>query len=196
MTSVKSLYLPVENLARELDGKLLLALVARERGWRPVIGYKAAIHDQRSILPPGIYLSHSARRGKAVFFERFGRYGHQSVVLDEEALVRQTDEIFLNKHEKDAFNKVRLVLTWGEDDAELWRKFQRGGPERIVVTGNPRMDVLRPDLRAFHQPKIDSIRERFGDYVLLNTNFATVNHYVPMSSTLKLSSAPAASRFR
>ncbi len=173
MTSVKSLYLPVENLARELDGKLLLALVARERGWRPVIGHKAAIRGHRSILPPGIYLAHNARRGKAVFFERFGRYGHQSVVLDEEALVRQTDDIFLMKHEQDAFDKVSLVLTWGEDDAELWRRSQRIGPERVVVTGNPRMDVLRRDLRAFHQPEIDAIRERFGDYVLLNTNFTT-----------------------
>ncbi|MFQ5565923.1 MAG: hypothetical protein ACE5EU_06145, partial [Paracoccaceae bacterium] len=92
MTAVKSLYLPVENLARELDGKLLLALVARERGWRPVIGYKVAIRGHRSIFPPGVYMAHHARGSIPGFFERFGRYGHQSVVLDEEALVRQTDE--------------------------------------------------------------------------------------------------------
>ena len=151
-----------------------------------MIGYKAAIRGHRSILPPGIYLAHNARRSKPVFFERFGRFGHRSVVLDEEALVRQTDEIFLMKHESDAFDKVSLVLTWGEDDAELWRKSGRVGPERVVVTGNPRMDVLRSDLRAFHRPEIAAIRERFGDYVLLNTNFPTVNHFVAWSSTLKL----------
>ncbi|MCZ6499174.1 MAG: hypothetical protein O6844_01615, partial [Gammaproteobacteria bacterium] len=188
MASVRSLYLPVENLARELDGKLLLALVARERGWRPVIGHKAAIRGRRSILPPGVYLAHNARTGKAVFFERFGRFGHQSVVLDEEALVRQTDDLFLMKHERNAFDKVSLLLTWGEDDAELWRKSGRIERERIVATGNPRMDVLRRDLRAFHRPEIDAIGKRFGDYVLLNTNFPTVNHYVAWSSTLKLAS--------
>ncbi len=186
MTSVKSLYLPVKNLARELDGKLLLALVARERGWRPVIGHKAAIRGHRSILPPGIYLAHHARGSVPGFFERFGRFGHQSVVADEEALVRQTDDLFLMKHEKGALDRVSLLLAWGEDDAELWRKSGRIERERIVATGNPRIDMLRRDLRAFHQPEIDSIRERFGDYVLLNTNFATVNHYVPWSSTLKL----------
>ena len=188
MTSVKTLYLPVDSLARELDGKLLLALVARERGWRPVIGYKAAIRNHRAMLPPGVFLSHNARRGKPAVFERFSRFGHQSVVLDEEALVRQTDEIFLMKHDRNAFDSVSLVLTWGEDDAELWRNSRQVGSERVVVTGNPRMDLLRRDLRAFHQPQIDSIRERFGDYVLLNTNFPTVNHFVAGRSTLKLAS--------
>ena len=188
MTSVKTLYLPVESLARELDGKLLLALIARERGWRPVIGQRGAISTHRSILPPGIVLAHNARGAKPDMFERFGKFGHHSVVLDEEGLVRQTDDIFLMKHEKNAFDKVSLVLTWGEDDAELWRKSQQIGPERVIVTGNPRMDVLRRDLRAFHQPEIDSIRDRFGDYVLLNTNFATINNFIARRSTLVLAS--------
>ena len=91
MISVKTLYLPVEGLARELDGKLLLALIARERGWRPVIGHKSAIRHRRAALPPWVFLSHNARRRRPVFFERFGKFGHQSVVHDEEALVRQTD---------------------------------------------------------------------------------------------------------
>ncbi len=184
MTSVKTLYLPVEGLARELDGKLLLALVARERGWRPMIGHRSAIRKRRAVLPPGVFLSHNARGRKPVFFERFGKFGHQLVVLDEEALVRQTDEIFLMKHERNAFDKVSRLLTWGDDDAELWKRSQRIEPGRIIVTGNPRMDMLRHDLRAFHQPEIGSIRDRFGDYVLLNTNFPTVNHFVAERSTL------------
>ena len=178
MASVRSLYLPLEGLARELDGKLLLALVARERGWRPVIGQRSAISNRRALLPPGVFLSHNARKRKSALFERFDKLGHQSVVLDEEALVRQTDEIFLMKHEKDAFDKVSLLLTWGEDDAEFWRNSRRIGSERVVVTGNPRMDMLRRDLRPFHQAEIAAIRERFGDYVLLNTNFTTVNHFI------------------
>jgi surface carbohydrate biosynthesis protein len=184
MASVRSLYLPLEGLARELDGKLLLALVARERGWRPLIGQRSAISARRAILPPGVFLSHSGRKRKSALFERFDRLGHQSVVLDEEALVRQTDEIFLMKHEKDAFDKVSLLLTWGEDDAEFWRNSQRIEPERVVVTGNPRMDMARRDLRAFHQAEIAAIRERFGDYVLLNTNFTTVNHFISGGSAL------------
>ncbi len=184
MRSARRLYLPVEGLARELDGKLLLALIARERGWEPVIGYKNAIRDRRALLRPGIFLSHNARRKKPDIFRRLAEFGHQTVVLDEEALVRQTDEIFLMKHEPGAFDRVRLVMAWGEDDAALWRGSGWIGADRVAVTGNPRMDVLRPELRAFHQPEIDAIRAEHGDYVLVNTNFATINHFVPERSTL------------
>lgn len=186
MSANQNLYLPVEGLARELDGKLLLALVAKERGWAPLVGYKHVIRDLRAELPPGIFLYHNARLSKPALFRRMARYGHRTVVLDEEALVRQTDEIFLSKHDPDAFANVRLVLCWGEDDAELWRRSGRVDPARVAVVGNPRIDMLRRELRAFHQPEIDSIRGRFGEYVLVNTNFATVNHFVPGRSTVQL----------
>ena len=186
MTPAKSLYLPMEGLGRELDAKLLLALVARERGWRSLLGLRSAIFERRSILPPGVVLANNARGAKPEMFRQLREYGHHSVVLDEEGLVRQTDEIFLMKHEKQAFADVSLVLAWGEDDAELWRRSGQVEPERVAVTGNPRIDVLRRELRAFHAPEIDCIRERFGDYVLVNTNFATINHFIPRRSTLVL----------
>lgn len=44
--------------------------------------------------------------------------------------------------------------------------------------GNTRIDMLRPELRAFHAPEIAAIRARFGDYVLFNSNFATVNNVI------------------
>lgn len=98
--------------------------------------------------------------------------------------VRRT--IFLLKHERDALEKISLPLTWSEDDAELWKGTNRFDPHRILATGNPRTDMLRGELRAFHQPELDAIKNRFGDYVLLNTNFSTVNH--PENDTFSLAS--------
>ena len=192
MTSAKSLYLPVEGLARELDGKLLLALIARERGWRPVIGYKRAIRDRGPMLPPGVLLSHNARLRKPRMFARMATYGHRTVVLDEEALVRQTDEIFLLKHDPKAFDSVDLVLSWGQDDADLWSGSALVEGEKVRVTGNPRMDMLRPELASFREQEVAEIRERFGDYVLFNSNFPTVNHFVPTRTTLTFADAAEA----
>lgn len=189
MTSGKSLYLPVEGLARELDGKLLLALIARERGWHPVIGYKRAIRDRGALLPPGVLLSHNARLRKPRMFARMADYGHRTVVLDEEALVRQTDEIFFLKHDPEAFENVELVLSWGEDDAALWSRSPLVEDGKVRITGNPRMDILRPELAAYREPEVAEIRGRFGDYVLLNSNFPTVNHFVPSRTTLTFSDA-------
>ena len=106
------------------------------------------------------------------------RLGHLSAVLDEEALVRQTDDIYVMKHARCALDDVDLPMTWGEENAALWRDSKPYDPSRIAVTGNPRVDMLRPDPRPNHQAEIDAIRSRHGDDVLFNSNFAMVNHYI------------------
>jgi surface carbohydrate biosynthesis protein len=193
-TGRKHLYLPLESQTRELDSKVLLALTAYERGYQPFIGYKAALHHVLWSLPRGIYFAHSARQNKPGTFKAFRNFGHSIVVLDEEALVRQTDEMFLKKHDPAAFDDVTLVMTWGDDDANLWRRSGLTGTARLAATGNPRIDLLRPEFRAFHKAKIDDIRSRFGEYVLLNTNFPTVNHYLERQEGIWLAGAAADQR--
>ena len=167
---------PIETIARELDGKLLLALVARERGWDIVIGNMAVIIDMLPHLPLSVYFGKSARSTNASHFAQLQALGHQVVVLDEEALVRQSDSIYLMKHERDPLKNVDLVLTWGPDNTAMWEDSDLLGGLHADPVGNPRIDMLRPQLRAFHAPEIAAIRDRFGDYVLFNSNFATVNN--------------------
>lgn len=174
----KTMVFPVETLAREFDGKLLLALCARERGWKVLIGNQATVIDRVPWLPPCVYFAKSARSANARRFDWFRKLGHEIVVLDEEALVRQSDEIYLMKHERDALKHVDLLLAWGESNAGLWRDSGMLNGLEVEPVGNPRIDMLRPELRPFHEPEIAAIHERFGDYVLFNSNFATVNNVV------------------
>jgi surface carbohydrate biosynthesis protein len=178
-----NLYLPITSQPRELDAKLLLALFARERGINPVLGYKSAFQCGSVISSPGIYFAHNARRSPMREF--LSMCGHEVVVLDEEALVRQTDELFLKKHNKDAFKNVCRVFSWGEDDFQLWTRSDFS-LDNVFITGNPRVDFLRPELRNFHQDKISVIKAEFGNYVLLNTNFPTVNNLVPQGAGIRL----------
>lgn len=182
-----SLYLPITSQPRELDSKLLLALFAKERGIHPVLGYKSAFHANAGSLPAGYFLAHNARALRnANSTMDMRRYGHSILVLDEEALVRQSDEIFLKKHAQDAFEYVNKVLTWGRDDYELW---QRSKPEldgRVFITGNPRIDTMRPELHAFHGESVARIKAVHGEYVLLNTNFPTVNNLTPQGGGVRL----------
>lgn len=179
-----NLYLPITSQQRELDARLLLALFAKERGINPVLGYKSAFQCSSVLLSPGIYFAHNARR--TPMRELLSRCGHLVVVLDEEALVRQTDELFLKKHNKDAFKNVSRIFSWGQDDYQLWEKseFANGN---VFITGNPRVDLLRPELRPFHESDIRRIHARFGDnYLLLNTNFPTVNNLLPQDAGVRL----------
>jgi surface carbohydrate biosynthesis protein len=133
-----------------------------------------------------VFLSHNARDGRESSFKRLKSYGHKIAVLDEESLIRQSDEIFLNKHSNDSFENVSRLLTWGESDAALWKNSNRIDNSIIAVTGNPRVDLLRPELRSTFEAEVDAIKWRYGAYVLINTNFPTVNHFIPNRSTLRL----------
>jgi surface carbohydrate biosynthesis protein len=82
------------------------------------------------------------------------------------------------KHEKDALRNVDLVLTWGADSRELWERSGMAEGVPVHASGNPRIDMLLRQLRPYHQSAIDSIRKRFGDFVLFNSNFGTVNNRV------------------
>jgi surface carbohydrate biosynthesis protein len=170
--------LPVESIPRELDGKILLALAARERGWKVILGDQKIVKRLVLSLPCCVYLGKSARSTNARLFTRLNALGHKVAVLDEEALVRATDQIYLMKHERDALSNVCLLFTWGSDTTELWRRTGLIAESSIRTVGNPRIDLLRPELRSYLQPEIDAIRQRFGDYVLFNTNFLTVNSFV------------------
>jgi surface carbohydrate biosynthesis protein len=80
----RSLFLPIESQARELDAKLLLGLVALERGWVSVIGEKNSVRNSCATSQPGVFLSHNARDGRESSFKRLKSYGHKIAVLDEE----------------------------------------------------------------------------------------------------------------
>jgi surface carbohydrate biosynthesis protein len=81
------------------------------------------------------------------------------------------------------------LLAWGDDNVELWRKHPdyRGTP--IHAVGNPRVDLLRPELAGFFEEDVRRIRERFGPFVLINSNFGMVNAFLDTFNVFKQSAA-------
>lgn len=179
-------YLPVTSQPRELDAKLLLALVARERGHGAWIGYKSTFQNRLASLAPGIFVTHNARQdtGRVRLIRD---HGHRVFVLDEEALVRQTDEIFIKKHPKGAFDSVSKILCWGQDNFDLWERHGIDADGGKAIVGNPRFDLLRPEIVGFFASQCDSIKRRFGNYILLNTNFPTVNNLTREGGGVRIS---------
>ena len=175
----RTLLLPVETTNREFDGKLLLALKALEQGYEPIIGSRTAMHAILPALPQSIYLAKGARSGSARIFALLEALGHIIVALDEEALVRFSDEAFHMKLDPDTFNRPRLLYAWGKSNANVWRSFidYRGAP--AIETGNPRTDMLRPEFREFYRDECTALQQRFGPFVLLSSNFSFVNHFIP-----------------
>jgi len=182
----RTLLIPVETAAREFDGKLLLALIARERGWDVFLGSQGAMRQHYADLPKGVYLSKSARRDNKKYFTRMRAHGHRIAVLDEEVLIRESEDIFSMKHEIGAFKDVELVLTWGDDSQKFLQKLPQLKNIEVVVTGNPRIDMLSKRVSEYYSEEVDKIKSEHGNYVLFNSNFSNVNHFIPGHTRFKL----------
>jgi surface carbohydrate biosynthesis protein len=112
-------------------------------------------------------------------FRIMQKIGHQIVTWDEEALVHLPAETYYSRRLSPvAIRYVAHLFAWGEDNADLWRQYPhlpRKMP--IHVTGNPRCDMLRPEMRPFYQPEVEKIRQTYGNFILVNTNFNHVNAF-------------------
>jgi surface carbohydrate biosynthesis protein len=177
------LIIPCETQAREFDAKLLLGCFAAERGFRVIVGSKKEINKRIGSLPRSIFLSKSLTKRNLLIYELLDRLGHEVVCGDEEALVYASVDSYLHhKVAEPTFRQAKALLAWGERNAELWREYEGYDGAPIFVTGNARIDLLRPELRPLFQSAADELREKHGKFVLINTNFSRLNHYFPGQS--------------
>lgn len=181
----QTLIIPSETQVREFDAKLFLACAAAERGFSSVIGSRHEIHLRITSLPRGIYLAKDMRRSSGKMLRIMENLGYQIVAWDEEALVTyRTDRYYQTMISSEAQSRVSAAFAWGEENAELFRGFPNWGDIPIHVTGNPRFDLLRRELRGFFINDRDRLRDRFGNFILVNTNFGILNHYIPNLTSL------------
>ena len=68
----------------------------------------------------------------------------------------------------------------------MWQRFGISGALPTEIAGNLRFDLLRPELSALYDDDVRVLRERFGEYVLLNTNFPTINNVTPFGGGVRL----------
>jgi surface carbohydrate biosynthesis protein len=173
-----TIILPVETLNREFDAKMYLGLRAVARGWKVIIGGRTALHSSMPHMPRSIYLSKGIRTGNRRILKLIEQLGHVIVSLDEESLIRQSDEALLMMLDEETFNRPRLLYAWGKSDADVWRQFKGYNGTPILETGNPRVDLLRPELASFYAADANALNARFGRFILLSSNFSMVNHYI------------------
>ena len=182
-----NLLLPVENQVRELDARLLLACIAAKRGFTSVIGPIREIEARIAAFPRSIYLSKSMLSGRINIFRIMRQLGFKIVTIDEEALVHLPAEIYYSRRlSPEAMAYVSRLFAWGEDNAELWRQYpHRPRNIKINVTGNPRNDMLRPEIRSIYAAQVNELKRQYGEYVLVNTNFNHVNAFYPSMNLFK-----------
>ena len=58
-----------------------------------------------------------------------------------------------------------------------WQEADGYHGQPIYQTGNGRIDLLRPELRGLYAERTAELKKRYGDFILINTNFGAINHF-------------------
>ena len=101
-------------------------------------------------------------------------------------------EYYAWRYSEDTFKVIDRVFAWGADDAEFFAGYPGYSGAPLHVTGNPRIDLLRPEVRGYFAPEVEALKRRYGDFILVNTNFSFVNNFVPALNLIQRDARPAA----
>ena len=177
----KSLILPVDVKSREFDARLLHAAFALEAGWRVILGSKTLINRALWRLPRGVYLFSTVGRSRIRNARWLRRMGFASQGWDEEGLVYGDREFYRRQRlYAPTMALVDQIFAWGEESAQDMLLVAKKVGKKVEVAGNPRLDLLRPELRALHEKGARTLRERYGRFILITTNLSWANpHVIP-----------------
>jgi surface carbohydrate biosynthesis protein len=173
-----TLILPCETRVREFDAKLLLACHAAERGYQVIVGVKRIIDLNATRLPRGIYLAKSVTNRNYFLYRTLRQLGHVVAASDEEGLVYASEAVYhRTKVGSRTLPEPVALFAWGQANVNAWNSHPAYAGQPIFATGNARTDLLRPELRGLFDEAAAALRDRYGDFILVNTNFSRLNHF-------------------
>lgn len=174
---LRNLYIPVENKKRELQAKVLFSCVAAEHGFKPILGFNREIKHNLKIWPPGVITWKGLAKKGGKTFKNFHSHGHRVVSWCEEGIVYPSSEFYRRfRVFPDALNEVDLFFAWGQNQADDILSEVPEGKDKVILAGNPRIDLLRNKYRSVFNKEVLEIKEKYKSYILVNTNFSAFTH--------------------
>lgn len=173
-----NIYIPIEIKVRELEGRLLLALAAAERGHTVVVGEKKDTIGlaTKGLLPPGLVhlKSITPHASMKKMLSKLKKNGHAVTVQDEESgLLDETYDTFARlRFSEETIKAVDKVLAWGNYDLRSLKQFYESQSDKIVVTGSPRVDFWRKDFADYYSDHTVSKDLEGKPYVMVVSNFS------------------------
>jgi surface carbohydrate biosynthesis protein len=174
--------IPIEIENREFDAKVWLAGMLAADQDKVTLGQNKIIHENLEHLDPNLFVGLSAvdRPARRERFQRLKEMGASIFVLDTEGGAFGSQKSFGDRVAPEILEYVDVYLAWGEFSAEFARESvaENDLSTEVINTGNPRFDLLHPDMASLYEDDAAQIRDEYGRFLLFNTNF-TVNHVAP-----------------
>ena len=184
-----NIYIHVEIESRELDSKLLLAILAADRGHQVVISDMSGIERgfRSKFLSPGIFHTKSLTpsKEKIQIHQKIVDKGSLITSIDEEGgLVNPGYEVFAKRRYSNySIGMSSATFCWGEEDFETLKKFYPQHSSKIHMTGSPRVDLWKKKFSKFWSLPSSIVPKR--PYLLIIGNMSAVNAYTPFYERIK-----------
>ena len=174
-----NVFIRIEVLGRELQGRLLLALAAAERGHRAVVWNKETAYRLAAVpdaLPPGVFHDNSPGQegGKTVLHETLAGRGWMITGQDEEHGLLTDDfakEMGGRFPPRPMANKAAM-FAFGPFDADGIRADCPQYADRVITTGSPRIDFWRRDMAGYFDALGSPSDDLEGPYLLFLMSFS------------------------
>lgn len=174
----KVLYLPIEESARELEARLILALCALRDGWKVVVGHQLMMTAFMRIYPVGVYFAKGTNSVQLNKIMPLKERGFGIVAIEEENVPLAEPLLMKNLMAGNIAELIDIYLAHGPFDADVVGKANPAIAGKLETVGVGRFDLLKPAFLEQRQTKTGQIRGKYGDFVLLNTNFGYANSFI------------------
>lgn len=172
--SVRPLYLLIEETGRELRSRLLLALHAARAGYSSVLAPQWLVWETLGEIPRGLLIFKGNSTVQARNMANAKAAGHLVATIEEEALGLCDAAQIARCYDPSVAELCDLFLLQGPFQRDCLAPLL-GTPGRLRVCGNPRIDLLSSRFDARNSQEATGIKDTLGDFLLINTNFSTVN---------------------
>lgn len=166
-------YIHIEIQKREFNGRFLLALMAAERGHTVLLGHLKPLLRE-DLLEPGIVHEKclTPSHEKVRRLSRLKERGFLVTSIDEESGILGKDygPFAQGRYSEASLGIADAVFFWGAFDHSYMKGAFPKFADRYHVTGNPRVDMWRPEMKAFYGPNSPNSRP----FVLLPANFGSI----------------------
>jgi surface carbohydrate biosynthesis protein len=173
----KILLFPVETIVRELDYRLILAVLCSRPDWQIIFGHHVQlVRVARNIKNALIILKDTFGN----LYDIYKKNNIRVIHLDEEGAIyrgdkRNWENVLLDRLDVKKLRSTDFVCTWGGFQQTYYRSFDPACYDNIVVTGSPRFQLGRPSYSSMYSKEVKIIKEQYGRIILINTNFISNN---------------------
>ena len=184
----KWILLPIETKNREFHAKVLLACVAAEAGFAVVLWSLGDSKKQKwRYLPRGICLEKSIVKANNKKFALLRKFDNKVCAWCEEGLVLLSRKEYQQRRVcEESVRQVEYFFAWGDYQADAIIEKIPSARSKVLICGNPRIDILRSELRSVFDEDVSTLVKHYGDFVLVNTNFSLCNHVKGTEAVIKI----------